>query len=147
MPESYDSGFYPRRRGLLEHLKQRKLSIMDDGFHDILCQLADPASGILWTNAADLAYRTGCSREVAQKYLTRLTRKGYIKRFPVPRSRKHYPILVHGFECTLLPHKGKRLNAEETKDWRVPVYTSGMQSGTQSGKQIGTQKPRRSSSL
>jgi len=143
----YDAGYYPRRRGLLDHFKKGRLSLTDDGLHDLLCQLADPETGFVWTNATDLAGRCNYSRKFIQKYLRRLERKGYIKRFAVPRSKKHYPVLVNAFECTRGAHIGKRLNAIKTVNWTAPCYEGGIQSGIQSGSQIGSQKARRSSSL
>lgn len=130
-----ESGFYPRRRGLLNHYKKGLLSLTDAGLHDLLCHLADPASGVVWTNAADLGHQCNYSRKFIQQYLRRLERKGYIKRFAVARSKKHYPILINGFECMRGVHKYKRLNAITTKDWRVPVYDSSIQSTRQSTRQ------------
>ena len=143
----YDPGYYPRRRGLLDHVKKGRLSLVDNGLHDILCQLADPETGYVWTNATDLASRCNYSRKFIQQYLRRLERKGYIKRFAVRRSKKHYPLLINSFECTRGAHSGKRLNAIKTIDWRVPVYDSTIQSTIQSAGQSTVQKPRRSSSL
>ena len=135
--------WYARSRSLWNHLKQGSLSVLDNGFHDALSMLADPETGILWTNTTDIAHECGCSKPLAKLYVRRLEKKGYIKRFPVPRSKKHYPILVHGFKCMVGVHNGKMLDAAATKDWRVPVYVS----STQSAIQSAAQKARRSSSL
>lgn len=134
------AGYYKRRRGLMDDLKIGKLSLLDNSLHDVLCQLADPESGILWTNAADLAWRSNSSRKLVQKHLRRLEARGYIKRFSFPRSKKHYPILINSFECTMGAHIGMRLNALETSDWRVPVYSRRIQSGIQSERQSGGHK-------
>lgn len=128
--------WYARSRGFWNHLKQGRLSVLDNGFHDALSMLADPETGILWTNTAALAHECGCTKPLAKFYVRRLERKGYIKCFAQPRSKKHYPILVHGFQCMAGAHKGKALDAVATIDWRVPVYVSSIQSAIQKGRGI-----------
>ncbi len=98
------------------------MSFADQGFHDTIALLADPGTGILWANASQLALRLNKTRKLIQKYLCRLERKGYIKRFAVARSHDRYAILVNQYHCTLLPQRGKVLNAVKTTDWRAPVY-------------------------
>jgi hypothetical protein len=115
-------GYIQKRRGIVEHLEDGRMSFADVGFHDILVSLADPGTGFVWSSAAQLALRLNKTRKLMQYYLCRLERKGYIRRFPVPRSHERYAILINKFQCTLLPQKGKVLNAIKTSDWRVPVY-------------------------
>jgi hypothetical protein len=98
------------------------MSMLDYAFHAWLLQLADPGTGILWTNAAQLSYETSTSRKLVQKYLCRLERGRYIKRFPRPRSHATYPILLNRFHCNRFPQRGMILNALKTIDWRQPVY-------------------------
>ena len=98
------------------------MSMLDYAFHAWLLQLADPGTGILWTNAAQLSYETSTSRKLVQKYLCRLERGRYIKRFPRPRSHATYPILLNRFHCNRFPQRGMILNALKTTDWRQPVY-------------------------
>jgi hypothetical protein len=111
------------------------MSLLDYAVHTWLIHKANPGTGIAWTNAAGLAYECNCSRSLAQKYLCRLERRGYLRRFPTPRSHKPYAILLNRFECTQMPQKGFILNAVESKSWLVPVYSRRTQSGTQSGTQ------------
>lgn len=98
------------------------MSFADEGFHDILSHLANAGTGILWTNAAQLALRLNKTRKLMQHFLCRLERKGYIKKFSKARSRERYPILIDKYRCTVMPQKGMVLNAEKSTDWRNPVY-------------------------
>jgi hypothetical protein len=116
------SGYYPRRRGVLEHIRDGRMSLLDNSFHDLLCLIADPATGIARTSAAHLHFDFGISRILAQKYLIRLESKGYIRRFRKARSKSRQIVLIHLYECTALPQKGMILNALATADWRQCVY-------------------------
>jgi hypothetical protein len=96
--------------------------MMDYAFHAFLLQQAGAGTGFIRTNAGKLAKDTRTSRKVAQKYLSRLERGGYIKRFAIRRSRSLYPIAVNRYICSNSPHRGMMLNATLTTDWRNPVY-------------------------
>ena len=132
------TGYYRRRRGVLDHLRDGRMSLLDNSFHDLLCQLADTGTGVAKTSASHLAREFGVSRKLAQKYLCRLERGGYIRRFRKARSKSLQTTLIHRYECTTLPHRGKTLNAWESADFsRFPqlFYRGGIQSGIQRGIQ------------
>lgn len=131
------TGYYRRRRGVYEHILDGRMSLLDNSFHDILCQQADASTGIVWTSAAQLHHELGISRKLAQKYLCRLERKGYIRRFRKARSRASQATLIHLYECTALPHKGKFLDAWRSESWQQCTYISGIQSGIHGGIQSG----------
>lgn len=115
-------GYVKHRRGILEHVEDGRLSVLDYAFHELLVQVADPSSGIARTSAAHLARQFRIHRKLAQKHLIRLERKGYIKRFRKPRSHATQIVLIHRFECVSSPHKGLILDAVNTTNWREPVY-------------------------
>lgn len=131
------TGYYRRRRGVYEHILDGRMSLLDNSFHDLLCQQADAGTGIVRTSAAQLHHELGISRKLAQKYLCRLERKGYIRRFRKARSRASQPTLIHLYECTALPHKGKFLDAWASSSWQECAYVSSIQSGIHGGIQSG----------
>jgi ribosomal protein S8 len=116
------SGYVQIRRGILEHLRLGLISPTDKGFYETFIEMADPRTGILNSNAAELAFLCCSNRKTVQKFLCRLERKGYIKRFSTPRSHGKYAILINRYRCTLSPHKNMELNADKTTDWRFPIY-------------------------
>lgn len=116
------SGYYRRRRGILEHIEDGRISMLDNSFHDVLCQIAGHGTGIAYTSAARLARRFNLSRQLVHKYLIRLERGRYIRRFRKARSSATQIIWIHRYECTGLPQKGKVLNAWASDDCRFPVY-------------------------
>lgn len=127
------SGYVQIRRGILEHLRLGLISPTDKGFYETFIEMADPRSGMLKSNAAELAFLCCSNRKTVQKFLCRLERKGYIKRFPTPRSHGKYAILINRYRCTLSPHKNMELNAEKTTDWRFPVYEQVSRLGAREG--------------
>jgi hypothetical protein len=117
-------GYSQHRRGVQEHVRDGRMSMLDYAFHSWLIQNADPSTGILFANAPQLAYESNTSRKLVQKYLCRLERGNYIKRFPRPRSHAKYPILINRFRCSRGPQKGMHLNAAATTNWTQPVYVT-----------------------
>lgn len=116
------TGYYGRRRGILEHIEDGRISMLDNSFHDVLCQIADHSTGIAYTSAARLARRFNLSRQLVHKYLIRLERGRYIRRFRKARSSATQVIWIHLYECTGLSQSVKRLNAWASDDYRFPVY-------------------------
>lgn len=86
---------------------------------------ADHETGIWWGSATMLtdSFRGQKSipERTARQALQRLEEAGYIKRFGANHSYK-YPILVNKYECVDLAGKSRLLDAENTTDWRNPVY-------------------------
>lgn len=130
-------GFVKLRRGFFDHTADGRMSWQDGFLYLELLQLADPGTGILRANAPQLAYETHSTPRKVNKYLNRLERKGYIKRFAVRGSPISYPILINRFFCSNSPNFGKVLNATKTTDWRAPIYEQGETQGEGVGEGVG----------
>lgn len=121
------NGYIPKRRGVLEHLQDGRLTLLEYAAYDAMILLADKSSGMWWGSAKALAAICGAgdlTERQARHLLESLGQKGYIRRFATAGKRGNYPILVNKFEVTFGARKGMRLNAERTSDWRNPVYES-----------------------
>lgn len=102
--------------------------------HDVLVLLADKQSGI-WVGSAK-AFAANCgagdiSERQARHILESLEKGRYIRRFPIRRSHKNYPILIDKFQPTFGAYTGMRLNAVATTDWGNPVYESCQEDGAE----------------
>ena len=85
------TGFYKRRRGILEHLENGRIGLIDLAIHDFLCLKAnmvlDPACaippGVCFSSS--VAIHALCSREIAERTIRRslehLERIGWIRRW------------------------------------------------------------------
>ena len=136
-------GYVPKRRGVLDHLRDGRLTLQQFGAFDALVLLADKASGIWNGSARALAAQCGAgdvSDRQARHLLESIEAGRYIKRFPTPRSHRNYPILIDKFLITFGAHRGKRLNASATSDWRNPVYESCLEDGAERGAEQGPER-------
>ncbi len=109
-----NGGYAPIRRGLLDHLIDRR--IHRDEYHLYVCMImrADHRTGI-WRGSAGIASSLfDVPLRTARDCFEKLEEKGYIKRFMKPGSKSAYPILINKYECSEGVVKGKRLNAETT---------------------------------
>jgi hypothetical protein len=126
------TGFYKRRRGILEHLEVGTISLLDLAVHDYLSLKANlviggcsflPA-GVCKTSA--VAIHATCPSQVNEKAIQRslahLENIGWIKRWNVQGKHGNYPILICRASVHDLSGKEYRVNGEETTDWRSPVY-------------------------
>lgn len=135
-------GFVQKRRGVLDHLQDGRLTLAEYGAYDAMILLADKASGIWTGSARALAAICGAgdiSERKARHILESLERKGYVRRFPIPRSHRNYPVLVNRYKVSTGAQSGKSLNAAATTDWRFPVYDECPQPGAQVGAQPGAE--------
>jgi hypothetical protein len=121
------NGFIPLRRGILEHLEQGRLSGNEFLAYVLMILRADSKTGIWFGGALALSAFSGgfLSGRTARRVLEGLETKGYIKRFSEPGRRGNYPVLINFYEVTQGARSGHRLNAEQTTDWRHPVYEGG----------------------
>lgn len=135
------AGWYPRRRGILEHLDSGLVSLLDCAVHDFLCLTCYYSTGVAMACAEKI--RALSPREVTlraiQRSLAHLESIGWIKRFRAPNQKGNYPILIHRWfvrvgcqnESTVTRNgvglspetKGSvtrwvATNAERTTDWR-----------------------------
>jgi hypothetical protein len=116
------NGYVQLRRGLLEHVMNGSMSLIEMGLYVAVLVNADPASGI-WRGSGELLGTwLNLSPRTSRDQLARLEVKGYIKRFVVPGRAKPYPILVHNYECSAGAMKGLRLNARKSTSYTAPVY-------------------------
>jgi hypothetical protein len=113
-------GWYPRRRGILEHLNNGRISLLDAGVHDFLCLTCDYRTGVAFGSAEKV--RALCPRDTSlrtvQRSLDRLEKIGWIKRFRTPGARGNYPILVGKYFVTDASLTWFSVSLEKTDDWR-----------------------------
>jgi len=129
------TGFYKRRRGILEHLESGTIGLIDLAVHDYLCLKINSVrgngcsipAGVCFTSSA--AIYSLCPREVSERTIRRslehLERIGWIKRWTVTGKHGNYPVLVARASVHDLSGNEYRVSAEKTIDWRLPVYVDG----------------------
>jgi hypothetical protein len=136
-------GWYPRRRGILEHLQNGRILLIDLAVHDFLCLTCDHKSGLVISSARKIASlapaedATGYRR--IKRSLERLEAIGWIKRWlPAKGTKGNYPIVIARFyvqrrvpdvSLTAAPSlsltlslKWFSVNAERTTDWHDIQY-------------------------
>jgi hypothetical protein len=134
------SGYVPKRRGVLEHLNDGRLTLQQYGAYDVLILLADKATGVWFGSAKALAANCGAgdiAERQARHILESLESKGYIKRFPKRRAHGNYPIAIDKYQVTVGAHSRMRLNARASSDWKTPVYDKCEVPGEEPGLQHG----------
>lgn len=134
-----DSGFSQLRRGIWEHVRDGRLSLQDVAVHQYIASQADTRTGIWNGSAGALAGELCISARIARRFIERLTRGGYIRRFPVPGRHVCYPMLVHKFLITDGEHKGEQLNALASTSPADLAYFSGEHMSEQRGEHMGEQ--------
>ena len=77
---------------------------------------------------------------MARRFLERLSKGDYIKRFSVPGKHVCYPILVHKFLLTNGEHRGEQLNALSSNSPVDLRYFPGEQMSDQMGEHVSSQK-------
>jgi hypothetical protein len=119
-----DNGFTPIRNGILEHLEQRKMTLMEFGVYMLVQLRADWATGVYRGCALTIAYQFGDPdiRSQVKDVLSRLKKKQYINYSPEKGRRGAYEILIHKFEPRVGRLSGTRLNAWKHGDLAVPEY-------------------------
>ena len=125
------AGFYKRRRGVVEHIENGTIDLLEDGIHDYLSLKANlvidgPCSipvGVCFTSAPALhAHCPRVSERTIQRILQHLESIGWIKTFKIPGRRGNYPTLLCRASVHDLSGNEYRINGEKTIDWRRPVY-------------------------
>lgn len=127
------SGFYKRRRGIVEHVEAGLIDLVELGIHDYLNLKANLVIGNGWAYPAGVcvtsavALHSLCGRiseRSVQRILEKLERIGWIKTKPWQTRGKpgNYVVLI----CRASVHDQSgneyRVNGEATTDWRHPVY-------------------------
>jgi hypothetical protein len=112
-------------RDLQDHTFAGKLGFAELGAYYLIHQQADFETGIWTGSAARLratAPKGGESLRCVQRTLKHLTKIGFLKPFRKRAQRGNYPILINKYQPLVGPHRGMRLNAQKTTDWRNPVW-------------------------
>lgn len=121
------AGWYPRRRGILEHLDSGKISLLDAAVHDFVCLIADHRTGVAWISAEKIHALAGAgiSLRAIQRSLAHLEEIAWIKRFRTRGQRGNYPVVIAKFHVisvtdnvTDASPKWMSVNIERTSDWR-----------------------------
>ena len=124
------SGWYKRRRGVLEHLEAGCISLLDLAVHDLICLRANSVVGNgsalppgVWFGSAK-AIHALCPRNISERAIRRslehLERIAWIKRWLYQGKHGNYPILIARFSVRDLSGKEYVVSAEQTIDWREP---------------------------
>jgi hypothetical protein len=113
-------GWYPRRRGILEHLNNGRISLLDAAVHDFLCLICTYATGVAFASAEKIRALCprGTSLRAVQRSLEHLEEIGWIKRFRTHGARGNYPILIGKYFVIDASQKWYSVNLEKTSDWR-----------------------------
>jgi len=125
------TGFYKRRRGVVEHVDAGTIDLLELGVHDYLNLKAnllidsDPyyPAGVCVTSAVALCSLCGrISERTMQRILSKLERIGWIKTWKTPGKRGNYVVLICRASVHNLSGTEYRVNGEATTDWRRPIY-------------------------
>lgn len=114
------AGWYARRRGILQHLDQGTISLLDSAVHDFLCLIADHKTGVAWASAEKI--HALCPADISlraiQRSLASMEKIGWLKRFRTHGKRGNYPIVVGKYFVSDSSLRWKAVNLERTTDWR-----------------------------
>ena len=135
-----ENGYLPHRRGIWQHLRDGRMTLQDVAVHAYISSQADTRTGIWQGSAGALAGELCISRRLARRFLERLRKGDYIRRFPIPGRHVCYPILIHKFLLTDGEHKGEHLNALASASPMDLRYFPGQQEGEQKGEHVTSQK-------
>jgi hypothetical protein len=115
-----NSGWYARRRGILEHLERGTVSLLDIAIHDFLCLTADFRKGVTWASAEKIhaLCPSGFSLKAIQRSLAKLESLGWLKRFRTHGKKGNYPIVIGKFFVRDVSLSWFSVNLEKTSDYR-----------------------------
>lgn len=112
------AGWYPRRRGILEHLDKGTISLLDLAVHDFLCLICDHETGVAYASSEKI--HALCPVEInaraIRRSLAKMERIGWIKRFCIRGRRGNYPILIAKYFVRDTSGNWMSVNAEKTTD-------------------------------
>lgn len=116
--------FVKLRRGLVDHLRDGRISAYEYLIETLIIAEADHRTGLWFGSGEKLAAEFDLSARTCRDVLEKLEKKGYIRRFIVPGKRGNYPVLVNKYECRDGAGKEVYLNAARSNDYRHPIYES-----------------------
>jgi hypothetical protein len=104
-------GYVQKRRGILTHLLEGRMTLNEYLVFDVLLLLADKETGSYMINATAVRFWTGeqLSKDAADKALRGLDEKGYIVREIVAGKKAVYPYHIQKFVVTGGAEVGKVL--------------------------------------
>lgn len=106
------NGFVPIRRGIYEHLKEGRITGQEFMVYLLLHLKADHRTGICYKISGPvIAGLLQISHRQANRLLTRLEKKGYIKRLNHRGQVPYYPVVINRF----LTSNGLLIDAPNTK--------------------------------
>lgn len=117
------SGWYPRRREILDHLESGEISLLDAAVHDFLCLTCNYKTGVARTSAVKI--NALCPTEdyrAIKRSLQRLERLGWIKRFMIRGKKGNYPVVISRFFVRDASLTWWSVNTERTTDWRTVEF-------------------------
>lgn len=135
MAGSYN-GYVALRRGIIEHLRDGRLTPTEFTVYVFMILAADKDSGIWVGSGKAVAGNLCVSNSTAHHALCSLETKGYIRRFTTPGRHGNYPILIDKYVVKQNGEEPVRLNAVESTDWRNPLYDSCKDGGKQVVKHV-----------
>lgn len=123
------NSYYKRPRRALELLKSGRLTLLENGIHDLICQQAEWRTNGrvppgIWFGSATALERLGPRRFSARALrhaLQRLEENGFIRCFRTRGHKGDYPILVHDHSVRTPAGQELWTDAFATTDWRAPV--------------------------
>lgn len=125
------TGFYKRRRGVVEHIEAGTIDLLEDGIHDYLSLKTNLVIGNGWSLPAGVcttsapALHALCRRvseRTIQRILNHLEQIGWLKTWKIPGKHGNYVVLICRASVHDLSGNEYRVNGEATTDWRHPVY-------------------------
>lgn len=113
-------GWYARRRGILQHLDEGTISLLDLAVHDFLCLIADHRTGVAWVSSEKIFAL--CPSEInsrtIRRSLAKMEKLGWLKRFRVRGRRGNYPVVIARYFVREVSGNWMSVNVERTTDWR-----------------------------
>ena len=131
--------FVKVRRGILQHLQERRLTTHEFAVFQLLLLLADASTGVWWGDSVGVSAYLDMGQRAAKNALHGLKEKGYVRAFQQKGSRSTYPILIDLYEITVGDLRGSLTNAEQTVDWRKPALSGRTEDGLEVGPDSGTE--------
>jgi hypothetical protein len=135
-------GFVQKRRGVLQHLSEGRITIGEYVVLDVLLMLADPRVGV-WVGSAvllSLQFGGAVSVKVMRTVLGSLEAKGYIRWRPwhVQGSKSPHPFVIDKYLISAGKLKGRLVKTSATTDWRKPVCYEVCDGGSEVGSDGGS---------
>ena len=119
-----NSGYVMKRRAILRHLSDAKMTPTEFLIFDLLLLMADSDTGVCMASAEKIVAYSGSqlNKRTVQDALVSLSRKGYIKRGNVKGKRGNYPVCVDKYLCTTGQNRGKRVLVGGAQAAHAPRY-------------------------